>query len=413
MPQTLTLTPARESAIIMTLAGLQFSHILDFMIMMPLGPILMSSLGISTVQFGLLVSSYSFAAAASGICGAGFIDRFERKRLLLTLFIGFIVATAACGVAPNYVFLMIARACAGIFGGVLGALVQTIAADVIPFERRGRAMGALMTAFSLSTVAGVPVSLFLAHHFGWRAPFFFIAIMASGLLFYASRTLPIINQHLIIQKQSGQAQKSAFAQLFAVLRVPNHLRALGFMLLLTLSSFLIVPYITIYLTNNVGVTTNQLPYVYLLGGSANWLTARVVGRLTDKYGKVQMYRTMALLSMIPLLTQTHISPMPFPAVLACTTLFFMLIPTRMIPAMSIITSSMKPELRGTFMSLNSTTQSLASGSAAFVTGLIVATDATGKLLHYNYAGYLGIACTLAAMWLCVRIKVYTSETTMP
>jgi len=215
------LDPARERILLLTLAGVQFAHILDFMVMMPLGPILIGELAIDTHQFGLLVSSYTFSAAASGVLAATYVDRFERKRLLLVMFGLFALATLACGLAPGYWSLLAARCAAGAFGGVLGSMVQTMVGDLIPFERRGRASGTIMSAFALSTVAGVPLSLYLASHFGWRFPFLFIAAMAALLLVPAGRCCDAARPPALGHRQRGGTRPSV-AAMGAVLRDTNH-----------------------------------------------------------------------------------------------------------------------------------------------------------------------------------------------
>ena len=233
------LSSSREKYLLLTLAGIQFAHILDFMIMMPLGPILMEALGIDTHQFGLLVASYSFSAAVSGLLGATFVDRFERKRLLLIVFTLFGLATLACGLAPGYATLLVARGVAGAFGGVMGALIQTIVGDAIPFARRARASGIIATAFSVSTVAGVPLSLWLANHFQWRAPFIFIALLSLLIIVAGFRILPEINQHLRKEKRAHP-----FSAMFEVLRDTNHLKALVYSSLIIFSGFTIIPFIS-------------------------------------------------------------------------------------------------------------------------------------------------------------------------
>ncbi|HEY5763993.1 MAG TPA: MFS transporter, partial [Rhodocyclaceae bacterium] len=186
----------QERVLLVTLAGIQFCHIVDFMVMMPLGPILLDELAIAAHEFGLLVSAYTFTAAIAGVLVAGFVDRFERKRLLLITFALFALATLACGLSPDFATLLVARCAAGAFGGVLGAMVHTMVGDLIPYERRGRASGTVMAAFSASTVAGVPLSLFLANHFGWRAPFVFIALLTIGFLVLGWAKLPEMRGHL-------------------------------------------------------------------------------------------------------------------------------------------------------------------------------------------------------------------------
>jgi predicted MFS family arabinose efflux permease len=264
------LDPARERALLITLAGIQFAHILDFMIMMPLGPILMRELGVGTHEFGLLVSSYTFSAAFTGVLAAMFVDRFERKRMLLTMFALFAVATLACGLAPGYWTLLAARGTAGAFGGVLGSMVQTMVGDLIPFERRGRASGTIMSAFSLSTVAGVPLSLYLANHFGWRFPFIFIAVLACGFLLLGWKMLPVLRGHLPGASVSETERAHPLAAMAAVLRDANHLRALLFMALIMFSGFTVIPYITIYVTANVEIRQEDIPLIYLFGGCATF-----------------------------------------------------------------------------------------------------------------------------------------------
>lgn len=399
------LDPARERILLLTLAGIQFAHILDFMVMMPLGPILVRELGIDTQQFGLLVSAYTFTGAATGLLAATFVDRFERKRLLLGAFALFALATLACGLAPGYASLMLARCAAGAFGGVLGSMVQTMVGDLIPFERRGRASGTIMSAFALSTVAGVPLSLVLASHFGWRAPFVFIAALAAGLLALGWRQLPTLRGHLEATV-TGEAERShPLAAMGAVLSDANHLRALAFIALIMLSGFMVIPYITLYSVANVGIRQEDLYLIYLAGGCATFFTSRLIGRLADRHGKVRTYRLIALCSMLPLLLQTHLPPVPLWLMVIASTVFFVFVPGRMVPAMAIVTSAVKPELRGTFLSISGATQQLASGAAAWLGGLVIAQDAAGQIVRYGWVGFMAVGATLLAMGLAGRIAV--------
>ena len=399
------LDPARERILLLTLAGIQFAHILDFMVMMPLGPILVRELGIDTQQFGLLVSAYTFTGAATGLLAATFVDRFERKRLLLGAFALFALATLACGLAPGYSSLMLARCAAGAFGGVLGSMVQTMVGDLIPFERRGRASGTIMSAFALSTVAGVPLSLVLASHFGWRAPFVFIAALAAGLLALGWRQLPTLRGHLDAAV-TGEAERShPLAAMGAVLSDANHLRALAFIALIMLSGFMVIPYITLYSVANVGIRQEDLYLIYLAGGCATFFTSRLIGRLADRHGKVRTYRLIALCSMLPLLLQTHLPPVPLWLMVIASTVFFVFVPGRMVPAMAIVTSAVKPELRGTFLSISGATQQLASGAAAWLGGLVIAQDAAGQIVRYGWVGFMAVGATLLAMGLAGRIAV--------
>ena len=393
--------PQQEKYLLLTLAGIQFSHVLDFMIMMPLGPVLISAFGIGTHEFGWLVAVYSFSAAMSGLFAAVFVDRFERKRLLLAIVALFGMATLACGLAPGYSTLLIARCLAGAFGGVMGALVQTIIGDVIPFARRARASGVVSAAFSLSTVAGVPLSLWLANYFQWRAPFIFIAVLVIVFIIIGWRILPELRQHISTEKHDHP-----FSAMFAVLRDANHLRALLFSALIIFSGFTVIPYITIYAVGNVGIAQQDIPYVYLFGGAATLVTARRIGHWADLRGKVKIYRLVATAALLPLLVVTHIGAAPLWVWLICTTLFFVLVSGRMIPAMAIITSAAQPRLRGTFMSLNATTQAFAMGLATTLAGFIITQDDSGEITGYATVGYVAMAANALAIWFVARIAMH-------
>jgi len=377
------------------------------MIMMPLGPQFIKALSINTHQFGLLLSSYTFAAAIAGIFATYYIDRFERRQLLLRLYVCFIVATVACGFAPNYHMLFIARACAGAFGGILGSLVQTIVADSIPFERRGKALGTVMAAFSVSTVAGVPLSLFLANHIsllGWRAPFMFIGLLSALILFIGYRNIPKIAGHMD-HVQEG----SRFKQIYDIVISHHHLRAFLFMALIMLTGFSVIPYIALYFVSNVGVPESYISIIYLCGGIATLMSSRVVGHLADKYGKVRIFKILAIVSLIPLIVTTNLTPIPFWIVLINSTAFFILISGRMIPAMAIVSQLVEPKIRGTFMSLVGSTQMLASGIASVLAGLVVTISADGKMEHYNRVGYGAAACGLLTFWLIGYIHSDTKK----
>jgi predicted MFS family arabinose efflux permease len=400
--------PYSERALLFTLAGIQFSHILDFMIMMPLGPMLMRELGITTHEFGLLVASYSFSAAFSGLLAATFVDRFERKRLLLFMFVLFGTATLACGLAPGYATLMVARGLAGAFGGVLGALVQTIIGDTIPFSRRAKASGIVSSAFSFSTVAGVPISLWMANYFQWRAPFIFIVVLVAILLLVAIRVLPELRHHLSQEKLAHP-----FSAMFAVMRDGNHWRAMSMSAMIIFSGFTVIPYITLYAVNNILISQHDIAYIYLVGGAATLFTARLIGHLADKHGKVLVYRIVACAAMVPLLAVTHIQSASLGVWIVCTTFFFVLVSGRFIPAMAIITSAAQPKLRGTFMSLNSTVQSLAMGLAATLSGYIISQDRNGHIIGYQNVGYVAIAANLLAIWYVSRIVMHDAHPNLP
>jgi predicted MFS family arabinose efflux permease len=395
------LTPRRERWLLFTLAGIQFTHILDFMIMMPLGPQFTALFGISNAQFGLLVSAYTLSAGFSGLMAATYIDRFGRKHLLLGMYSLFGLATLACALAPDYVWLMVARVAAGLFGGVLSALSQTIVADVIPFERRGRAMSVVMTSFSVSTVAGVPLGLFLAAHFNWHAPFVGIAALVGLLALGAWQTLPRLDAHL-----HHPERVSVWRGIGQVLAEPNHLKAFAVSGLMMFAAFTVIPYITIYLQSNAGMQASEVPWIYLCGGVATLLSARYFGRLTDRVGKVRMFQRLALAVTVPLMATTLSQGLPLWGLLAISTLFFTVMSGRMIPGMAMISSAALPRLRGTFMTLNSAVQSASMGLAALVAGLIIGRDAQGQLTLYWVAGLLGVVASLLSVWLAGHLRLH-------
>ncbi|OWS71748.1 MFS transporter [Polynucleobacter aenigmaticus] len=387
----------KERFFLFSLAGIQFTHILDFMIMMPLGPEFIRELNINTHEFGLLLSSYTFAAAIAGIFATYFVDRFERRVLLLSLYACFIIATLVCGLAPDYHSLFIARAFAGAFGGILGSLVQTIIADSIPFERRGKALGTVMSAFSVSTVAGVPLSLLLANNIpslGWRAPFIFIALVSSLILYLGYRHIPKIAGHL-----GHTHEGSRLSQIWNIFFAHQHLRAFIFMALIMLTGFSVIPYIALYLTSNVGIDNSYISLIYLCGGIATLMSSKLIGHLADRHGKVKVFRVLAVISLAPLLVTTNLMPVPLWVVLINSTAFFVLVSGRMIPAMAIVSQVVDAKIRGTFMSLVGSVQMLASGLASVIAGVVVTIGADGKMEHYNLVGYGAAACGLLTFWL--------------
>ena len=396
-----SLTPRRELWLLITLAGIQFTNILDFMIMMPLGPQFTQLFGISDAQFGLLVSAYTLAGGLSGLLASAYIDRFDRKRLMLVMYGLFALSTLACGIATSYGALMAARVAAGVFGGVLSSLSQTIVGDVIPFERRGRAMGIVMTSFSVSTVAGVPIGLFMAAHLGWHAPFLGIALLCLLLMIFAALTLPVLNAHL-----AQHASISTWQRIYSTVSDRNHQRAFVFSGLLMFAGFTVIPYITIYMQANVGLRPDEIPYIYLAGGVATLVSARLIGRLTDSVGKFETFSALGIAVVVPMVAITLVPRGPLWVVLCVSTLFFICMSGRMIPGMAILASAGNPALRGTFMTLNSSVQSAAMGLAALVGGALISRDAQGLVQHYWVAALVGGVASLLSVVLVRRLDLH-------
>ena len=402
---TTHLTPQRERWLLLTLASIQFTSVLDFMIMMPLGPQLTGLFGISASQFGFLVSAYTFSAGLSGFLAATYVDRFGRKRMMLTLYSLFGLAAVACSFAPSFAWLIAARVASGFFGGVLMALSQTIVAEVVPYERRGRAMSLVMTSFSVATVAGVPLALFLVAQYNWHAPFLAIAAMVTVFAVVASQTLPSLKGHVQTHADGGTA-RAIVANLRAVLVDPNHLRAFAMSASMVFAGCAVIPYITLYLQANAGFQSSEIPYVYLFGGVSTLLTARWIGHWSDRAGKAYAFRRLALLMPLPLLGMTLSAALPMAGVLVVSSLLFVVMSGRMIPGMALIGASADPQRRGSFMTLNAAVQSLAMGLAALVGGLILGRDSNGQLTLYWVSALVGGCASVLSFALSSRLRLH-------
>jgi predicted MFS family arabinose efflux permease len=397
----------RELQLLLTLAAVQFTHIVDFMIIMPLGPQFMRLFAIGPQQFGLMVSAYTFAAALSGFVAAFWIDRVDRRRALLGLYAGFIVATALCGIAPDYPSLLAARVVAGAFGGVLGGLTFAIVADLVPYVRRATATAIVAAAFSLAAIAGLPLSLWIAAHFSWRTPFLALAGFSTLVGLAAMRLLPPLSDHV------AAVRRTPVAQLRAVFGVPNHRRAFAFMIVLMCSVFTVIPFIAAYNVANVGVAEVDLAVIYFAGGAASLVTAQVIGRLADRFGKRRVFTIVAAVSTVPILVITHLPPLALPWVIALSVLFFVFVPGRFGPATALVTGSVEPGVRGSFMSFNASLQQLAAGFASLAAGLIVGRAPDGTLTHFGAVGWLSVGCTLMSLWLVRRIRIVDAGAAAP
>ena len=392
------LTPGKERLLLFALAGVQFSNILDFMLVMPLGPQLMRHFGISPTQFGLLVTAYTLTASAVGFLAALVIDRFDRRHALLVLFGCFTLTTLVTATAQTYAWLLVARSLSGAFAGVLGASVFAIVGDVVPERRRGAALGLVMSAFSVASIAGVPISLALAARFGWRSPFLFMTALAALVLAAAWIAVPAVGGHL-----ESARSRNPLAQVRAVLGEANLRRAFMFSAMLTFSGFVVIPFVSPYMVTNVGVSESELAYLYLAGGLVTFGFVRLVGRWSDLYGRRRIFAIVATLSMIGMLITTHLPPVPVWVAVLSASFFIPMLSGRFVPAMAILTASVTPRLRGAFMSLNSAFQQAASGTAAFIASLIVGRSPSGELTHYGTVGWIAVVATMATILLSRRV----------
>lgn len=393
----------RERVILLTLAAVQFTSIVDFMIVMPLGPQLIRTLDIDAGRFGWIVSSYTFAAGVAGIGAAAVLDRFGRKAAFLSLYVGFIVGTLLCGLASTYPLLLAARIVTGAFGGILGGQSLAIVGDIFPEHRRGRATGILMSAFALASVAGVPIGIYLGTAYGWPMPFRLLAALSLLPLILAAFTLPPLRGHV------GRSHAHPLAQLRETFTHPNHLRAFALIVTLMFGAFSVIPFISTYYVANVGLTERQLPIIFVAGGLVTLVGAPVIGRLADRFGKLRVYRFVAPVSALMMLVVTNLPRVGVPLAAGCVALLMVSNSGRMVAAMAMVTGSVERRLRGGFMSANSAVQHLATGLGSAVGGLIVVNRPGEPFLHFDRVGYIAAAATLISLWLAGRLRPAAGE----
>ena len=391
----------KEKVILLLLAAINFTHILDFMIMMPLGNYLMPYFDISSQQFSMLVAAYTFSAGISGFLAAFFVDNYDRKKVLLFGYCGFLIGTLCCAVAPSYMILLLSRIVAGVFGGLIGAQVLSIVADLVPYQRRGTAMGIIMSSFSIASVFGVPFALYLSNIFSWHSPFFFVAGMGVVLVPFLMRYLPKMDAHTL---QNKGAKVNPLILLKDIGSDKDQLLALGLSASIMLGHFLIIPFLNPFMEFNMGFSKQQTPMIYMVGGALTLVTSPLLGRLADKIGKHRLFVIMALLAVIPVAIITNLPPIPFVLVLCVTGFWFVVSSGRMIPAQAIVSNVVAPQRRGSFMSINSSIQQIFVGLASVLAGVIVVKTPSNALLHYEITGYISIIITLLSILFVSRLN---------
>jgi predicted MFS family arabinose efflux permease len=374
------------------LAFLQFTIILDFMIISPLGAILLRDLHLPTENFGWVVSVYAFSASLSGLLAAGFADRFDRKKLLLFFYAGFTAGTLFCGLAPTYELLLAARIVTGVFGGVIGSISMAIITDIFPLNMRGRVMGVVQTSFAASQVLGLPIGLYLANRWGWHAPFLMIValtVVAGGLIF--ARLQPI-DAHLKLQREGNP-----FVHLFRTVSQPRYIQTFATTTLLATGGFMLMPFGSTFTINNLGISFAQLPTIYLVTGLCTLVSGPFIGRLSDRLGKYLLFCAGTALTTVMVLIYTHLGHTALPWVIAINVLLFVGVTSRMISASALISGVPDPAHRGSFMSVNASLQQAAGGVGAAVASHIVVQTSSGSLAHYDLLGYVVVAAMLVVV----------------
>ena len=387
-----------EWIVLFTLAAVQFTSIVDFMIVMPLGPQLLEALSIDTARFGWIVSSYTFAAGAAGLIAAAVLDRFGRKVVFLSLYVGFIIGTLLCGLATTFSQLLAARIVTGAFGGVLGGQAMAIVGDLFPDERRGRATGALMSAFAVASVVGVPAGIVIGNRFGWHVPFLLLAGLSLPLLAVALWTMPPLAGHI------ARLPPHPLVDLRDTLTRPAHLRAFALISLLMVGAFSVIPFISTSYVANAGVAEAELPIIFISGGLLTLVGAPVIGRLSDRHGKLAVLRWMVPISALMMLVITHLPRVGIAWAAVATALLMLANTGRMVAAMALVTSSVEARRRAGFMSANSSVQHVACGLGTEIGGMIIRGEPGQPMLHYDTVGWFAAAVTLASLWIAGRIR---------
>jgi predicted MFS family arabinose efflux permease len=403
------LEPLRERRLLWLLAFTQFTLIMDFMVMMPLGPQIMQAFAIGPASFATAVSAYSWCGGLSGLFAATYIDRFDRRRLLLFMYALFVLSNLACAMAPTFGALLFARAFAGIASGVIGSLVLAIIGDVIPVERRGAATGIVMTAFSIAAVAGVPAGVMLGAHYGWAASFYLLVVLSIPVWFALSKLVPSLREHLAT---TPAPLSQTLPALWRLASQANHLRAFLLTFTMMAASMMIIPFISPVLVANHGVPLDKLAWIYMAGGAATLYTAPLIGRLSDKYGKHLVFCIIGALSTIPILIITHLPDLPFVALLAFFPFFMVLMSGRMVPLQALMTTVPEPAHRGAFLSLNSATQSLGTGCGAWIGGLLLANSADGHIHGYGTNGLVAVAIVIFGMFWVYQVKSFNGKSSV-
>jgi MFS transporter, DHA1 family, inner membrane transport protein len=386
---------SKEKSILLILGSINFVHIIDFMIMMPLGNFLMPFFEISTQKFTTLVSSYAISAGISSFVAAFYVNNFDRKQILLFGFMGFILGTVACGFSPSYEILLICRIMTGVFGGLIAAQVISIIADIIPYERRGEAMGIVMGSFSMASIVGVPLALYLANHFTWQAPFLAIGVLGLILLPFIKIIIPSLRTHIGIK--TDELPKMEIIR--TIWQNKNQSIALIFSGMMMMGHFLIIPFINPFLEFNVGYPRSFSPLVYLAGGIASLLSARFIGKLADKYGKWVVYRYCVLATFPLIIMITNLTMMPKAIVLMMFGLWFSFSTGRALSAQTLVSNVSIPATRGSYQSFVSFLNQIGMGLASIIAGIVVTKSPTGQLLNYPILGFISVGIMLSTIWL--------------
>jgi len=383
---------------IVILALTQFSVVLDFMVMSPLGDLIMKNMKISPNEFGLVVSCYAFSAGISGFFTASIADKFDRKKLLLIFYAGFILGTLLCGLATSYWLLVSARIVTGIFGGVISSISLAIVADIFEINQRGRVMGFLQMGFGMSQILGIPISLFLATTWNWQAPFYLIVGLATIIFIIGFFVLKPVVGHLELQRDNPIKHMWQ--------TISNRDYRIGFLAtaFMSLGGYLMMPWGSSFSVNNVGISQKDLPLMFMIIGISTFTVMPIIGKLSDKFNKYSIFVGSSILMIISVVVYTHLGQASFAVLVIVNMVMMAGIMARMIPSQALTTAVPALKDRGAFMSINSSLQQMAGGIAALVGGSIVLQkDENSPLERFDLLGYVVIAAILINIFLTYRV----------
>ncbi len=402
MPSAEPTKPTSERTIVLLVGAIQFVNILDFMMVMPLGPDFAEALGISTSHIGILGGSYTAAAAVAGVFGSLFLDRFDRRVALGYAMLGLVIGTALGGFATGLGTLLGARILAGAFGGPATSLALAIVTDAVPPERRGRALGAVMTSFSLASILGVPAGLELARLWSWRAPFFAVALLGLVLAGASVFMLPPLRTHLGSTAPVTRLPKFDKAVLLSLANTS----------LVMLGVFAVVPNISAFVQHNMDYPRGKLGLLYLVGGVASFAAMRLVGNLVDRFGAARLVTFGTLLHLVALVF-AFIVPVAAIPVLVIFTVYMLSGSVRMVPLQTLATQVPAPAERARFMSTQSVVQHVSSAIGAIAASAVLIAEPDGTLLHMNYVAMASFGLAGVVPFIAFALEKILRQRTSP
>ena len=394
--------PARftraEWGLILVLIAIQFTHMVDFVIIMPLGKRLMAELTLSTGQFGLVVSAYAWAAGVASFLAGLVMDRFDRRTVLLTMYGGFAVSTLLCGLAPNFETLLVARALAGACGGLAAVALNAVIGDVFPPEKRGRAMGAITSAFAVASTVGLPIGLVMAEWLGRGAPFVALAGLSAAVWALGWFRLPAVRGHL------EHSRERPLAEFAAVAREPNHLKAFVFSFFMVLGTFTVASFIGPYFSTVNGWGEGELAVIYVCAGLFTLVGMPAIGRLADRMSRLLLFRIIAATTVLLTVLVTNLPATPLWVACLALSAFMVFATGRVVPAQAMLIGAAAPRVRGAFLSLNTAVSHAAVGLGSVTAGLLMTRTPDGQLHGYPLVGVVAAASAVLALVLAGFVK---------